>query len=96
LTSSISISSRLPKSSLCGKSSGHFWKPATAEESLDGCGQGSGDSRKDFRLWVFGKLLVRTIRRPDSNAELLGDLGPGAALVAQRVNLLSFATICCS
>jgi hypothetical protein len=36
---------------------------------------------------VFGKLLMGTIRRTDSNAKLLSDLRPGATLLAQRGNL---------
>src|SRR5262249_16765348 len=43
-----------------------------------------GDSRKVIYGRVFGKLLMSTICRSDSNTELLSDRWPGGALRAQN------------
>lgn len=45
------------------------------------------DSGKAFHFGVFGKLLMGTIRRANSEAKLLRDLRPGTALLAERGNL---------
>src|SRR5712692_9014567 len=59
----------LSKSTLCRKSAAHFWKLASAEESVCSLGHRNRDSRKASRLEVFGKLLISTIRRADSDTK---------------------------
>lgn len=86
-SASVGISSKKPKTCLWKGWRG-FLKLATLGESVSRLALGNRDYRKAFRVEVFGKLLMSTVRRSDSaDTELLRDLRPGTALRAEHGNL---------